>query len=142
MSVNTFFFVRDPKLPTVPQWQAALDQAGTGIVLGDVGDLRKHTGYFPATHRGHQSGFEWNYGPLAEYFGGDPPDGLDGREHVINCVTHSDMRELACALAACAVLSQLADGMFYDEESGGLLEPVAAMAEAVSAERYIKPRSG
>jgi hypothetical protein len=138
MSVDTFFFVRDAKLPTVPEWQTALDQAGTEIMLEDVGDLRAHTGYLPATHRGHQSGFEWYYGPLAENFGGDPPDGLDGREHVINCVTHSDMRELACALAACSVLAQLADGKFFDEESGCLADPATAMVEAASAERYIK----
>ena len=138
MSVDTFFFVRDAKLPTVSEWQAALNQLGTEIVLEDVGELRTHTGYLPATHRGHQSGFEWYYGPLPENFGGDPPDGLDGREHVINCVTHSDMRELACALAACSVLAKLADGKFYDEESGGLSDPAKAMAEAASAERYIK----
>lgn len=139
MSVDTFFFVRDAKLPTISEWQAVLDQAGTEIVLEDVGELRTHTGYLPATHRGHPSGFEWYYGPLAENFGGDPPVGLDGRKHVINCVTHSDMRELACALAACSVLAQLADGKFFDEESGGLADPAKAMAEAASAERYIKP---
>lgn len=33
MSVDSFFFVRDEKLPTIPQWQAALDRAGVGIVL-------------------------------------------------------------------------------------------------------------
>ncbi len=139
MSVDSFFFVRDAKLPTIPQWQAALDRAGVGIVLDDVGDLRKHTGYLPATHRGHPSGFEWFYGPLADNFGGDPPDGLDGREHVINCVTHSDMRELVCGLVACSVLSQLADGVFLDEESGGLLEPAAALTQALSHEQHIKP---
>ena len=37
MSVDSFFFVRDDKLPTIPQWQAALDQARVGIVLEDVG---------------------------------------------------------------------------------------------------------
>jgi hypothetical protein len=31
--------VREAKLPTIPQWQAALDRAGVGIVLEDVGDL-------------------------------------------------------------------------------------------------------
>ena len=138
MSVDTFFFVRDAKLPSVSDWQTALDQAGTEIVLDDVGDLRTHTGYLPATHRGHQSGFEWYYGHLAENFGCDPPDGLDWREHVIKCVKHRDMRELACALAACSVLAQLADGKFYDEKSGGLADPAAAMEEAVAAEQYIK----
>lgn len=38
-------------------------------------------------------------------------DGLDGREHVINCDTHSDMRELLCGFVACSVLLQL--GMIH-----------------------------
>jgi hypothetical protein len=139
MSVDSFFFVRDAKLPTIPQWQSALDHAGVGIVLENVGDLRKHTGYLPATHRSHPSGFEWFYGPLAENFGGDPPAGLEGREHVINCVTHSDMRELVCGLVACSVLTQLADGVLLDEESGGLLAPAAALAQALSIEMLIEP---
>jgi hypothetical protein len=58
---------------------------------------------------------------------------------VINCVTRSDMRELVCALVACSVLSQLADGVFFDEESGGLLDPTAALAQAQSMEPHIKP---
>lgn len=140
MSVDSFFFVRDGKLPTIPQWQAALNQAGVGILLEDVGDLRTHTGYLPATHRGEPSGFEWFYGPLADNFGGDPPQGLDGREYVINCVTHSDMRELVCGSVACAVLTQLADGMFLDEESGGLLNPEEALNQALAMEPHIKPR--
>jgi hypothetical protein len=139
MSVESFFFVRDAKLPSIPQWQAALERAGVGIVLEDVGDLRAHTGYLPATHRGHLSGFEWFYGPLAENFGGDPRQGLDGREHVISCVTHSDMRELVCGLVASSVVMKLADGVFLDEESGGLLEPDDALTQTLSLERHIKP---
>lgn len=138
MSVDTFFFLRDAKLPTVPQWQAALDQAGVGIVLEDVGDLRKHTGYLPATHRGHTSGFEWFYGPVADNFGGNLPQGLDGREHVINCVTHSDMRELVCGSVACSVLLKLADGVFFDEEAGGLLGPDEALAQSLAMEPEIE----
>jgi hypothetical protein len=139
MSVDSFFFVRDEKLPTISQWQAALDQAGVGIVLEDVGDLREHTGYLPATHRGHPSGFEWFYGPLADHFGGDPPDGLDGREHVVNCVTHSDMRELVCGSVACSVLLELADGVYFDEESESVMDPLAALAQALAMESQIKP---
>jgi hypothetical protein len=139
MSVDSFFFVRDSNLPTVSQWQSALDRAGVGIVLEDVGDLRKHTGYLPATHRGQPSGFEWYYGPLVDNYGGEPPAGLEGREHVIHCVTHSDMRELVCGLVACSVLSQLADGVFFDDESGGLLKPDAALSQSLSYESQIRP---
>lgn len=137
MSVESYFFVRDSQLPTITHWQAALDSANVDIVLDDVGDLRQHNGYLPATHRGHPSGFEWYYGPLAENFGGDLPDGLDGREHVVVCVTHSDMRELVCGLVACSVLCQLADGVFFDEDSGGLMDPTESLAQALSFESQI-----
>jgi hypothetical protein len=140
MSVDFFFFVPDEKLPTIPQWQAALDRAGVGIVLADVGDLRKHTGYLPATFRGQASGFEWFYGPLAENFGGDAPDGLGGRGHVINCVTHSDIGELVGDLIACSVLSQIADGLFLDQESGGLVSPNQALQMALGIESQEQER--
>jgi hypothetical protein len=140
MSVDSFFFVRDDKLPTISQWQAALDRAGVGIVVEEVGDLRKHTGYLPATYRGQPSGFEWFYGPLAENFGGDAPDGLNGREHVINCVTHSDMTELVCGLVACSVLSQVADGLFLDEESGGVVSANQALQMALGIESQEQER--
>src|SRR5262249_43908028 len=134
------FFVRDEQLPTIQQWQAALNQAGVGIVLEDVGDLRKHTGYIPATYRDHPSGFEWFYGTVAQNFGGEPPHGVGGRTHVINCVTHSDIRELVCGLIACSVLSQIADGVFFDEESGGPISADAAfeMARRLESEEQAR----
>jgi hypothetical protein len=137
MSVDSFFFLRDDRLPTVSQWQGALDRAGTGIILEDVGDLRDHTGYLPATHRGHPSGFEWYYGPLADNFGGEPPDGLADRGHAINCVTHSDLRELVCGLIACSVLIQGADGLFLDEESEQVVGADAALEKATALESQL-----
>jgi hypothetical protein len=140
MSVDAFFFVCDENLPTVSQWQAALDRAGVGIVLDDVGDLRKHSGRLPAVWRGQPSGFEWFYGPLAEMFGGDAPHGLHGRRHVINCVTHSDMTELVCGLIACSVLAQIADGVFLDDDSGGLVGPNQALEMALGMESQEQER--
>jgi hypothetical protein len=137
MSVDTFVFLRDDRLPPIAVWQAALDQAAVGIVLSDVSDLRKHTGYLPARHRGHPSGFEWYFGTIAEYFGGELPSGLGDRGHVINFVTHSDTRELFCAMVSGAVLASIADGRLFDEESGGLLEPDTALAQALTLERFI-----
>jgi hypothetical protein len=135
MSVDTFVFVRDENLPTIQQWQAALDRAGTGIVLESIEDLRSHSGYLPATHRGQESGFEWYYGPLADYFGGTPPDGLGKRSHVINFVTHSDMRELVCALISGAVLAEIAEGLVFDEENEAVIDGKSALVVARSIER-------
>jgi hypothetical protein len=77
---------------------------------------------------------------LADNFGGDPPDGLGERAHVVNCVTHSDIRELMCGLIACSVLSQLADGVFLDEESGRLISADAALEMARRLELYEQER--
>jgi hypothetical protein len=52
MSVDTFVFIRDENLPTMRQWQAALDRADTGIALESIEDLRVHIGYLPANYRG------------------------------------------------------------------------------------------
>jgi hypothetical protein len=134
MSVDGFVFLSDEKLPTVQQWQAALDRANTGITLDVIDDLRGHTGFFPVDHRGHESGFEWYYGPLADSFGATPPEGLDGRGHVINFVTHSDMRELVCAMIAGAVLADIADGLVFDEETGGTIDGNTALTVAKSLE--------
>ena len=137
MSVECYYFLRDEKLPSVLQWQAALDQAGIDIQLDDVGDLRKHTGYLPAIFRGQPSGFEWFFGPLEENYGGAAPDGIGDRDHVINCVTHSDIRELVCGLIACAVLSGLADGVFLDDESGQVLSADQALLIARETESKV-----
>ncbi len=137
MSVDSFFFIRDENLPTIAKWQAALDRASTGIILEDVGDLRTHTGYLPATHRGHESGFEWFYGPISETFG-DPPPGIGNCGHAINCVTHSDLRELACAIISCSILAQLADGQFFDEESEQAAAPEVGIAVGRSIESELR----
>jgi hypothetical protein len=119
------------------QWQAALDSAGTNVVLDKINDLRTHTGYLPATHRGYPSGFEWYYGPIAENFGGDLPDGIGNRTHAINFVTHSEMRELVCGMLAGAALAQISDGVVLDEESGELISGDAALKMARDNEKYI-----
>ena len=105
---------------------------------GDTGLLLQHTGYLPATYRWQPSGFEWYFGPLAEHYGGDLPDGLEGREHVVNCVTFSDMQELICGLLAYSVLSQLADGVFLNEDTGQLMSADAAFKMARELDSTVK----
>lgn len=137
MSVDSFVFIRDERLPTVAEWQKALDRAAVEIQLEDVGGLRTHEGYLPAVHRGNSSGFEWCYGTIADNFGAEPPAGLGDRQHVIDFITHSDMRELVCAMVAGAVLAQLTDGLVFDEESGNLIKGDAAMEIAKRVEAQL-----
>ena len=117
MSVDTFTFLNDGRLPSRDQLQAALDAENINIKLDDVDDLRQFSGYWPAKFDGHDSGFEWYYGTAVETFG-EVPDGVDERSHAVDLVTHSDIRELVCALFVAGVLAKVADGRFLDEDSG------------------------
>ena len=127
-------FLRDDRLPSVEQWQAALDLAETEIVLGTIPDLRKHEGLWPATHHRRAAALEWYYGPIEENFGGPLPAGVGKRTHAINFVTHGDIRELLCAMIAGAVLAQIADGVVFDAHSGGVIGADRALHAALDAE--------
>jgi hypothetical protein len=135
MSVDHLVFLRDERLPTCQQWQAALDDAKTGIVLEQIDDMRMHTGYWPAKYKGHDSGFEWYYGTIAEQFDDSPPDGAEEFTHAVNFVTHSDLGELACAMISGAILAQIGNGRVLDEESGAAVEPDEAFEIAQAVEQ-------
>ena len=126
MSVDTFIFLNDDRLPSRDQWQAALDAENIKITLDEVDDLRDFSGYWPAKFDGHDSGFEWFYGPATETFG-ELPSGVGERDHAVNFVTHSDMRELACAMLVAGVLARLTDGKLLDEESDELVNGERAL---------------
>ncbi|NQV26999.1 MAG: hypothetical protein HQ518_21830 [Rhodopirellula sp.] len=115
MSVDTFIFLNNDRLPSRDAWQHALDNAETGMTLDVVDNLREFSGYLPVKFNGADSGFEWYYGPVEEVFGRRPRE-LADRDFAIDFVTHSDMQELTCALYAAGVLGKLADGLFHDEE--------------------------
>ena len=140
MSVDSIVVIRDARLPTIDQWQAALDRAGTGIVLENVGDLREQFGYVPVIHRGHASGFEWFYTTVQEFFDDDPPDGLGDRTHVVDLITHSDSREFVCARIAGAVLADLTDGLVGDDNSDTFISGSEALEIARGLEEELRER--
>jgi hypothetical protein len=133
MSVDYFIFVQESCLPTIVEWQRALDDAETGIVLDDVGDLRSHTGYLPARYHGDRSGFEFFFGTAKDVFGSEPQE-VGSRSHAIDFVTHSDMQELMCGMIAGAVLAKVADGLVFDEDSGTFVDGDKALQTAKKAE--------
>jgi hypothetical protein len=117
MSLDSFVILRDDRLPSLEEWQRAIDSLGVDISLDSIDNLRKHSGYLPAKFNGLDSGFEWFYGLSAEFFRDTPID-VEDRNYTINFVTRSDMQELMCALFAAGALAKVADGLFYDEENG------------------------
>ena len=132
MSVDTFVFLPEGRLPTVAEWQNALDDAGVGVVLEDVGDLRTHTGYIPATLKGRPSGFEWLSGTVDEIFGEEPEE-LSEHPEACCFTTRSDVGELVCALYSAAVISRSGGGLIYDEEEDSFVgaDPVFTIAREI-----------
>ena len=129
MSVDTLLFVRE-QLPTVNEWQAALDSAGINIKLDpEVDELPAFTGYLPAVFDDQPSGFEF-YFDTAENAFGDRPDATGDRTHVVTFATHSDIRELVCALYAAATLAKITDGLLFDEDSGNFVDSDRILAMA------------
>jgi len=132
MSVDSFLLLRDERLPDCAALQAAVSRIDTGIVLDDVGNMRKHTGFWPVDLKGQESGFEWYYGTVAETFAENPAWAV-GYAHVVRFRTFSEIHELVSAMYVAGALASLADGRFYDEESNELLgsEEILRLASAL-----------
>ncbi|MGD9724605.1 MAG: hypothetical protein AB7O59_25090 [Pirellulales bacterium] len=133
MSVDTLVFLRDEQLPSFESWQQAL--AAAGIALEKIDDLRAHAGFIPAQFKGHESGFEW-YLDESEGVFDEMPAAVAGRPYLASLVTHSDMRELVCAMYSAAALATLADGLVWDEEHDTFItgEQFWKVAQQVEAE--------
>jgi hypothetical protein len=132
VSVDQFVFLREENLPSTSTWQVALDQLGIDLQLDPTVEPSLHAGYWPARLGGEETGFEHFSGTIPDAFGAVLPDGLNGRDYVVNLVTRSDVRELRCAMYAASALASVCDGLCLDEETGRLISASAVLQEARS----------
>lgn len=132
MSIDNILFLKGDQLPTLKEWQAALDAAEADIVLDEISDLREHSGYFPLTFKGEPSGFEWYFTTVEEMFPDGPPDWLGGRDHAVDLVTFGDMREFYCAMTAGAILGKISDAVVWEG-----ISPDAWLRDAEEAKQYL-----
>ena len=130
MSVDLFVFLSASNLPTTAEWQDGIDRLGVNVRLDESIDSANHSGFWPAQCGSGQLGFEYYTGSVADTFGAQGPDGLGGRDFVANFVTHSDLQELRCAMIAAAALATLADGVVFDDKTGGLIVGSALLEQA------------
>jgi hypothetical protein len=138
MSVESFVFLNDEKLPAIADLQAALDASGTELRLPEGVDLRSHIGYLSVQHQGQESGFEWYFGTVEATFGaGDPLAGQHAFTHVANLVTHSDLRELVCSMLTAIELAKMSGGVVFDAETGEAVSCASFHRQAMEAMAYI-----
>ncbi len=136
MSVEMNVFLRADRLPTAQQWADAIVAAGFDAQLDRSVQLTTHTGYLPCRYGGKDSGFEY-YRDDLEDVELDPEisEGVGDRDTVVSFVSHGDLRELTCAIIAAAVLTQLADGMYWDTEGDELYPAEGAVRQAREVEQ-------
>lgn len=134
VSVHVLVLVHRDRLPSTAEWQAELTALGLDLRIDAAIEVAEHAGFWPATLEGAPSGFEFYTGAVEEVFGDSPPAGTDGRTVVADFVTHSDMRELKCSMFAAAALASRANGVVFDEETEGTMDPQRLLAQASGIE--------
>lgn len=117
MSVEVIVYLRDADLPTRDAWQRSIDEAGISLRLDEFSP-REHTGFLPAALDGQDAGFEYYFEPVEPSESEEIGEEIADRDCMASFVWHSSEIEGRSAMLAAAVLTKLADGVFYDPQSG------------------------
>lgn len=137
MSVDLYVFLRERELPTDEEWQRAIQAAGHDLVF-DSFSSREHTGFLPARLAGELSGFEYSFNPIDANEVEKLKAIIADRSHVVTFTLHGNMLELRAAEIAASVLTDLANGVYFDPQSGSHAEGKAdysLLADERNAER-------
>ncbi len=120
MSATIQVFLKNDKLPTVADWNAAIKAQGFDAVL-DPFDPRKDDGYRPAILKDAESGFEWLISPVtatevAEMYPDSPQLAGCDLQADLSFGTRAD--EDVTTIIAAAVLASMTGGYFANTETG------------------------
>lgn len=121
MSVSTYVFLSRSKLPAWTLWAEAVKGSGFEMKM-DRFHIVKQEGFVPCRYNGRAAGFEYYYGGVADAVANDDLDEkvlrkVGDRDVMITFVTHSSMHGLMSAVIAAAALTDLTDGLLWDEDS-------------------------
>jgi hypothetical protein len=145
MSVGTSVFLRRSSMPSPAVWADAILKHGFKMELDREFDVATFSGFLPCKHEGKPAGFEYFFERVAEADAGLSKAELKrigDRDVMVSFVTHSDLRGLATAVIAAAVLTELSDGIFWDQESNELFSGTSALRHArdIEIEANAPPR--
>src|SRR5262245_61339549 len=132
MSHAIQIFIAARGLPTVVEWQQAIDGLGFDVKLDPSVDPAKHSGYWPAVFEGRETGFEFYLDPSKEVLRDYPhiKSKVGGSKHCASFVLHSDMLELCAASASAAALTSLTNGVWYYADGDVIYDAGEAVASA------------
>jgi hypothetical protein len=139
VSVELIVYLRRSAMPAPSVWQQAIAATELPVELDYDFDPDTFSGFLPCKLRGAVSGFEYfatQLSPAEAAEVGAPP----GSDFSVTLVTHSDLKEFACAAVAAGALAQASGGLLVDPQSGESFPAADAVAWATEqfaeAERW------
>jgi hypothetical protein len=121
MSVELNVYLYDAALPTCDDWQRAISERGHDFVF-DPFSSRDHVGFVPIRLNGDKCGFEYFFAPIEEASEEDDLKAIGDRTHVAQFILHGSELDLRAAEIAASVLASIANGVFFDPQSGSFAE--------------------
>jgi hypothetical protein len=80
--------------------------------------LVEQVGFIPAKLDGQECGFEYSFSPIADGEFDELREVIGGRTHVASFVWHSSLVDGTAGNIAAATLADIANGVFFDPQSG------------------------
>jgi hypothetical protein len=141
MGATIQVFLSRSKVPTVDDWNAALQREGFDLVI-DPFELLSDDGYCPAFLKGKESGFEWY---LSEVSKSEKLPDHPFKAFVGNCDLRAQLcftsqaNEEVVSVIAGAVLAKLCGGFYWDPETD---QRFLQNEEAISVARKLAAQKG
>jgi hypothetical protein len=117
MSVELCVFLKKDRIPTYEEWQKAILCADRPLTLESFSPV-DHSGFVPTVLDGQECGFEYFFTPIAEDEFNELATVTEDRNYLASFVWHSSMVDGTAANIAAAALADIADGVFFDPQSG------------------------
>jgi hypothetical protein len=122
MSVKLCVFLLAESLPSHSAWQFALDRSELDLKLDPI-STREHAGFVPTVLNGAECGFEYYFDELSPEESAEVRSAIGARNRVITLRTVGGREnDLRAAELAAAMIAELSDGVFYDPQSGDLVQ--------------------
>jgi hypothetical protein len=135
MSLELHIFIQDSQVPSRDAWQLAIEEAGFPTVLEPALDLRRDTGFRPTTYKEQATGYEFYLEPAAGILEAYPhvKEPVGSRDICATFRWGGDLTECAAAVSSAAVLTKLADGIYFFPDDG-IIRTATDVVEATREE--------
>ena len=141
LGITTFYVTRTTYLhsglasSSRDAWQQAIEEAGFPTVLEPTLDLRRDTGFRPTTYKEQATGYEFYLEPAAGILEAYPhiTEQVGSRDMCATFRWGGDLAECAAAISSAAVLTKLADGIYFYPDDD-IIRTAADVVEATREE--------